>query len=767
MVTLLLARALAQDECGNPPDCPQGATCDCTGVCIELEPRFELLEGSDTEMRGYGNSRGINMNDFNGDGRLDLFLGQAVSRIDGGPTWPGDDILYVATEGDLEFEEVAGEMGVDDGCENRSPLFGDLDNDGLPDLFVTTNGVPVVYRNDGWERYVDHTAYAGEAWAVGWGHQGFLFDYDLDGFLDVFWTNGPEDGSGKNILLRNQGDGTFQDTSDEAGVAGFPSGKGTCVLDADVDGLPDIFVATGREFGHSLFMNQGDGTFVDEASERGVYDPWQRFGVGVNCADYDNDGDPDIMLITHDRAFGGNQVFRNEGGGYFRDVAAEIGLAEQIDGHGSAWLDLDMDGWLDVVMAGIKVPPYAFLNNRDGTFSRVCDGWGIQQDDGLTWAVAGADYTGDGYPEVYIANGLGRRPRDDEFFLNAGGPNHHFTVEVVGVTHNPSQLGARVEITAGGFTQTRWVGGWSSFDSQGPLPVTVGVGAATVIDEVRVTFTDGTVVTDGGFDVDQSVTITEPWDRLDADFDGVPDEWDACPGTARNQRTDGEGCGYGQRGGVGVALVSPADRVILADPPTFTWATEGVSSVLQVSIDGTFGPYDRFDYGPLDGDAYTLSDAEWAALTDAMLQSRPLAWRVVSMGEDGEEGISDPRIFDLAVPTQVVHVPEGVNYFEPAHIVVQAGDSVTWWNDSVAAGNIQNEPHDVQVIGQFGEPFTYMNTLNGAGYFTYTFNEPGVWYFICHRHSGVGVATDHVPETLSFHRPEGPFRCMAGSITVK
>lgn len=765
---LLLATALAQDsDCGAPVDCPDGATCDCSGVCIDLPPQFEVLSAADTELRGYGNSRGVNMNDFNGDGRLDLFVAQAVSRIDGGPTWPGDDLLFLAAEGELEFEEVGGAFGVDDGCENRSPMFGDLDNDGLPDLFVTTNGVPVVYHNEEWGYYRDYTAFAGDAWTPGWGHQGFLFDYDLDGFLDVFWTNGPEDGSGKNILLRNQRDGTFRDTSVEAGVAGVPSGKGTCVLDVNVDGLPDIFVTTGREWGNSLFINQGDGTFRDEAAERGAYDAWQRFGVGVDCADYDNDGDPDILVITHDRAYTGNLLYVNYDG-YFRDDAERVGVMEQIDGHGSAWLDLDLDGWLDITMSGIKTPPYLFQNQRDGTMLRVCDGWGVSQDDGITWANAGADYTGDGYPEVYIANGLGRRPRDDEFFLNLGGSNHYLTVKVTGVSHNPSQLGAKVEVDAGGFTQTRWVGTWSSFDSQGPLPLTFGLGDATVVDEVRVSFTNGTVVTETGVAADQSIEIIEPIDFVDSDHDGKPDAWDACPGTRLHQRTDGEGCAPGQRRGVGVALVSPADADLLIAPPTFEWTTEpGVSSVLQISVDGTFGPAGRFDFGPFEGNAYTPTEAEWRALQAAQPVQRPMLWRVVVAGEEGAEGVSPARQFSAAVETSIVHVPMGVNYFEPAHIVVDAGTSVTWWNDSVAAGNLQNEPHDVQIVGEFGEPFTYMNTLEGAGYFTYTFNEPGKWFFICHRHSGMGNATDHVPESLSFHRGQGPYRCMAGSVVVR
>jgi len=741
---------------------------DGTGDCWSLSNRmFEFVEGSDSGVRGYGNSRGININDFDGDEDLDLFVAQAVSREVHGPTWSGDDMLYLKEPGDLEYREDGHAFGVDDGCENRSPMFGDLDNDGLPDLFVTVNGRSVVYRNHSYAHYEDVTAASGEADTPAWGHQGFLFDYDGDGFLDAFWTNGPEDGSGDNLLMRNQRDGTFRNTTLDAGVAGVPSGKGTCVLDANVDGWMDIFVTTGREYGNQLFINQHDGTFKDEALERGLVDPALRFGVGVTCGDTDNDGDPDILLITHDRTWTGNQFFRNDGG-VFVDVAEEARLMEQIDGHGSLLIDVDLDGWLDVVMAGIKVPPYLFLNDRDGRWTRVCDGGGIQQDDGLTWAVAGADLTGDGYPEIYIANGLGRRPRDDELFRNAGGTNNHLTVEVTGVSHNPSQLGAKVEVVAGGVTQTRWVGHWSSFDSQGPLPITVGLGTATVADEVRVTFTNGVQAVREDVEANQAIEIVEPDVLPDADRDGVQDDWDRCPETAVGALRDGEGCAPAQRGGVELGLVSPVDEQLLSEPDTFTWAGSAASVVLQIATGGHFGPHGRLDLGPFaDATSYTLDDADWQRVLAFADGSKPLLWRLVGLGEDGGQMATAARVLHVAVPSNVVHVPFGVNSFHPSHVVVERGEPVSWWNDPVAAGNLQYEPHDVQLADENGSNITNMNTLNASGYFTWTFNEPGVFHYVCHRHSGTGTATDHIPESHAFHRAKGPYRCMSGTVTVR
>jgi len=779
MTWLLLSLQAQAQDCDPalvPDDCV-GATdecCDALGPCREIATDWYEVRTASSGARAYGNSLGVSMNDFDGDGDNDLYVATGPTRAEHAIYYNGESLLYLNDglddDGAPVFSEHGAHWGVDDLCEDRSPMFGDLDNDGLPDLYVSVNGRNVYYRNDGYGRYVDVTAEAGAAGDVGWGHQGGLLDYDRDGFLDIFYTNGPEDGSGYNTLLRNQGDGTFRDVSVSSGVAGDPSGKGACILDADADGWPDLFVATGREFHNHLFINQRDGTFADEALSRGVSDPLKRFGVGVTCGDLDNDSDADILVISHDKDFTGNQLFENQGG-TFVDIAAAAGLVEWTDGHGSAMIDLDMDGYLDVVMSGIRTDPYVFVNNGDRTFDRVCDGGGIRQIEGSTWAVVGGDLTGDGFPEVYISHGLGRRPRDNELFVSRGADVFDagwLTVEVQGVTHNPSAIGARVDVIGDdGIARTQWVGTWTSFDSQGPLPLTFGMGASTSASQIRVSFTDGSVQELTDVDLGQHVVVVEDADRADDDSDGVPDEWDICPGTRLGQRTDGQGCALGQRLGVAVGLVSPAQDAVLTEPEAFTWEGSPDSAVLQIATDGTFGPAGRLDYGPLSGGQYSLSDAEWADLIAVSDGTAPLLWRVAGRDEEGGEAITEPRRFHVAQPTDVIEVPEGANIFSPAHVVVSAGQPVTWWNNSVAGGNLQNEPHDVQLLGPDGETMSHLHDLNGAGFATWTFENPGVWHYICHRHSGSGTHGDHALETTNMHHADGPYRCMAGTVTVR
>jgi plastocyanin len=121
----------------------------------------------------------------------------------------------------------------------------------------------------------------------------------------------------------------------------------------------------------------------------------------------------------------------------------------------------------------------------------------------------------------------------------------------------------------------------------------------------------------------------------------------------------------------------------------------------------------------------------------------------------------------VAVPTQTVHIPLGINIFSPAHIVVPVGSAVTWWNDSVSAGNLQNEDHDVAIVNSVGSTLPDMEDLDGGGVYTHVFDSPGTWSYICHRHSGAAVHTNEVFESNYAHRAPGPYRCMSGTVTVR
>lgn len=755
---------------------------DSLGECWDLGTLYDDVTDA-AGVRAYGAARGANLNDFDGDGDIDVLVAMGPSRVDDALYYPGDDLLYV-NQGDGTFVEDAGSAGLADTCDDRAPLFGDLDEDGLPDLYVTVDGENVLRRNLGGGRWADVTAAAGAAGHVGQGHQGFLFDYDRDGFLDVFFTNGPDEAVGENVLLRNQGDRTFRDVSAEAGV-GDPDGAGTCVLDADNDGWDDIFVTTGRDEGNHLYMNLGDGTFADEAVARGVSDPLLRYGDGVVCGDLDNDGDDDVLVLTRDGSWSGNQLFENLGDGTFVDVAAatdpigddnieSAALADFVDAGGAALVDVDLDGWLDIILSG-SGSPLVFRNLGGLTFERACgDGAaadvGLTVTDASTWAVVGGDLTGDGFPEVLVTHGLERRPGEAKLYRHRGGAARWLTIEVRSPTVNPSQIGARVTVSTAATTQVRRVGTWSSRDSQGPLPLTFGLGEASTADvRVELALGDRTETVEW-LDVaaDQVLVVEADADRADADRDGVPDAWDDCGGTRTGFRTDGRGCAVGQRHGVAVGLTVPLEDAILAEPVAFAWQGDTALAVVQISTDGTFGPAGRIDWGPIrGGTTYTPTAGEWEELVASTDGTRPLSWRVVAVADDGGEAVTDPRRFHVAVPTNRTDMPAGVNVFEPAHAVVGVNEAFTWYNEAAVGGNLDGEAHDLLVIDANGVPVTPPVTLESAGFFTWTFANPGTYYMVCRRHSGGGTAEDQAAETTLHAHDPGPYRCMAGSVTVR
>jgi plastocyanin len=331
-------------------------------------------------------------------------------------------------------------------------------------------------------------------------------------------------------------------------------------------------------------------------------------------------------------------------------------------------------------------------------------------------------------------------------------------------------LGAKVEVLTGEQTITRWVGTWSSFQSQGSDTLIFGLGAQDLAELVRVTFTDGSVVEHELVSAGQILQVVEGRDWWDEDHDGVPDEWDLCPGTVLGRQTDGDGCALGQRGGLAVAGTLPESYSVVTDCFSFEWEGDvEASAVVQVSGDGTFGLGKRLDLGPVSGGSVQVCGDQLDELRALSDGNRPMIWRVALAGDDGREALSLPKSFYLALPVSDVQMPRGASVFSPAHIVVEQGTTVSWWNNSVNAGNLQNELHDVQLLDASGAPISEFRQLVGGAYATWTFNQPGIYHAVCHMHSGMASEGDHIQESTHFqhHQTDGPHRCMAGTVTVR
>jgi hypothetical protein len=463
--------------------------------------------------------------DYDNDGWMDIFL-LSGTRLSGNPAGATNRLYKNNRDG--TFTDVTEKAGMESIGWASGVCIGDYNNDGFEDIFFTSYGQNHLYRNNGDGTFTDVTKAVG-LWneQPRWGAGCSFLDYNRDGHLDLFvsnyvrfsFDNAPVPGEGGNcnfkgipvecgprglptgrhLLYRNNGDGTFTDVSQEAGIARATESYGMTVIAADLDedGWTDIFVACDST-PSLLFMNNHDGTFREEGVPRGVAlsdDGMEQAGMGVGVGDYDLDGHLDLFK-THftDDA---NGLYHNDGKGNFDDVTRPTRLA--VDTRYTCWgagiVDLDNDGYPDLFMVTgsvypeveRKLPQYAnktpravFRNLGNRTFEEL----DAQAGPGVTDAhcsrgCAFGDFDNDGDMDILIVN-LNEPPsllrNDIKHKLN------WIKIKLEGVKSNRSAIGARVLAHYGGKVQAQAVLSQSSFYSCNDSRLHFGLGESSWVD---------------------------------------------------------------------------------------------------------------------------------------------------------------------------------------------------------------------------------------------------------------------------------------------
>ena len=442
--------------------------------------------------RGHG--KGVAFADIDNDGDYDLYVSNKG----------GENVLY-RNQGGV-FVEVSAEAGdrLGDPGFSMGSCFADYDNDGDQDLYIVKGGryeieANRLLRNDN-GRFVDVTEKAGVG-SKEFTYSAAFADVDNDGFLDLYLANY---GVGaRNILYRNNGDGTFTDVTDSSGVGDRSWSWSAVFSDVDGDGDQDLYVVNGRYPAgepNRLYLNRGDGTFQDVSREAGVDDG--NWGLGAAFADVDNDGDMDLFVSNY---VGPNKLFINDGTGVFTDFSEESGLADEGWGKGPSFGDVDHDGDLDLYEGDCKLANKMYLNDGSGVFTDVADQIPVLKNETVrTKGTAFVDIDDDGDLDLYVVNwGVSNR-----LYRNEQNDGNFLKVRLKGTVSNADAVGAKVKVSRNGsLIGYREVKTQSGFCSQPPLELHFGLPSGGTY-RVDVTFPSG-ITASGTYRSGRTVTIVE------------------------------------------------------------------------------------------------------------------------------------------------------------------------------------------------------------------------------------------------------------------
>ena len=525
-----------------------------TDVTSEAGIDFQHSSGTRSSLLPEDMGSGAGFADIDNDGDIDLYIVNIPGPFtqDGGSNKGNANALY-RNNGDGTFTNITRAAGVGHQGYGMGCVFADYDGDADLDLYLTNYGANVLYRNNGNSTFTDVTEIAGvscELWSTGAAFADVDGDTDLDLYVCNYVTYDLDQleqmkeeslQSGKpvpsalnphvfepqdNVFYRNNGDGTFTDATAEAGVAATGGRSMQPVFsDFDNDNDLDLYVANDTSTNH-VYRNNGDGTFADVSDESWAAD--FRGSMGLTAGDYDADGDIDLFM-SH---------WVDEENALYRNLLKEDGIAERIRfvdesytamlaeesikqiGWGTAFFDYDNDGDLDIFVTNgstfqelkqpevlIPQPDALFRNDGDGVFTDMSGSTGIaalplRVGRGATFG----DYDNDGDVDIFIVN---NHAPPTLLRNNDGNRNNWLHVKLIGTGANRDAIGAKIQVKTADQTQIREIYAGDSYMSFSSLVAEFGVGNATRIETVQVTWQNGDTHTRHNIPVNQRIQIRQ------------------------------------------------------------------------------------------------------------------------------------------------------------------------------------------------------------------------------------------------------------------